>query len=98
MVSLRLKQFLEISADWVNLASMDQPKVPTASPGPKEQGSDLSIRIPVEMWEFLDRARRQFSLPGSESLSISDVARPLLEGGAQNRLDDLVEIRHLPNN
>jgi len=95
MVSLRLERFLEISADWVKLASMTQQKVPTASPGPNEQGSVLSIRIPVETWEFLDRARRQFSLPGGETLSISDVARLLLEAGAQNRLDDLVEIRDL---
>jgi hypothetical protein len=47
------------------------------------------------MWEFLDRARLQFSLPGAETLSISDAARRLLEAGAQNRLDDLVEIRDL---
>ena len=74
---------------------MDQQKVPTESPGPNWQGSVLSIRIPVESLERLDRARRQFSLPGSKTLSISDVARLLLEAGAQNRLDDLVEIRHL---
>jgi hypothetical protein len=75
---------------------MDQQKVPTALPGSNEQGSVLSIRIPVEMWELLDRARRQFSLPGGETLSISDVvARLLAEAGAQNRLDDLREIHDL---
>ena len=74
---------------------MDQQKVRTESPRPNAQGSVLSIRIPVERWELLDRARRQFSLPGRETLSISDVARLLLEAGAQNRLDDLGEIRHL---
>jgi len=77
-----LKRFLELSADWVDLTSMDQQKVPTESPGPNEQGSVLSIRIPVEMWEFLDRARPQFSLPGGETLSVSVVARRLLEAGA----------------
>lgn len=72
---------------------MDQQKVPSESPGPNEQGSVLSIRIPVEMWELLDPARRQFSLPGSETLSISDVARLLLESGAQHpRLEHLAEI------
>jgi hypothetical protein len=74
---------------------MDQQKVPTASPGRNEQGSTLSIRIPPKMWEFLDRERRQFSYPGAETLSISDVARCLLEAAARNRLEDLVEIRDL---
>ena len=82
IVSIHLKRFLEISPDWVKLATMDQHKVQTASPVPNEQGSVLSIRIPVEMWEFLDRARPQFSLPGGETLSISVVARRLLEAGA----------------
>ena len=74
---------------------MDQQKAPTASPGRNEQRLTLSIRIPAEMWEFLDRALLQFSYSGAETLSISDVARLLLEAGAQNRLDDLVEIRDL---
>ena len=43
------------------------------------------------MLERLDRARRPFSLPGCEILSISD-GRLLLEAGAKNRLYDLVEI------
>src|SRR5262249_10929067 len=79
--------------DWVNLGPMDQQKVPTASPGPNEQGSTLSIRIPVELRERLDRARWQFSDPGAEPLSISEVARRLLESGAQHpRLEHLAEI------
>ena len=72
--------------DWVNLASMDQQKVPTASPGRNEQGSTLSIRIPAKLWEFLDRARLQFSDPVAETLSISEVTRRMLETAAQNRL------------
>jgi hypothetical protein len=49
--------------------------------------------MPVEMSERLDRARRQFSFPGGETLSISDVARLLLESGAQHpRLEHLPEI------
>ena len=44
---------------------MDQQKVPSASPGPNEQGSTLSIRVPVELRELLHRARWQFSDPGA---------------------------------
>jgi hypothetical protein len=51
------------------------------------------FRIPVELRERLDRARWQFSNPGSEPLSISEVARRLLESGAQHpRLEHLAEI------
>jgi hypothetical protein len=72
---------------------MDQQKVPTPSPGPNEQGSTLSIRIPVELRERLDRASWQFSDPGAEPLSISEVARRLLESGAQHpRLEHLADI------
>src|SRR5215471_20598822 len=72
---------------------MNQHKAPPAAPGPNERGSVLSIRMPVEMLERLDRARYQFSDPGAEPLSISELARRLLESGAQHpRLEHLAEI------
>jgi hypothetical protein len=59
------------------------------------QQTTLSIRISESFRAFLERARKQFSDTRGESLSISDVAKLLLESAAENRLDDRLETTDL---
>ena len=61
----------------------------------KSQQTTLSIRISENFRAFLDRARKQFSNTRGESLSISDVAKLLLESAAESRLDDRLETSDL---
>ena len=60
----------------------------------KGQQQTLSIRVSESVREFLDRARKQFSERG-ESLSISDVAKSLLESAIANQMDDRLETSDL---
>lgn len=61
----------------------------------KAQQQTLSIRVSEGIREFLDRARQQFSDTRGESLSVSDVAKLLLESAIENRLDDRLETTDL---
>ncbi|HEV2425431.1 MAG TPA: hypothetical protein VGZ29_11450 [Terriglobia bacterium] len=61
----------------------------------KGQQQTLSIRVSEGVREFLDRARKQFSDTQGEALSISDVAKLLLESAIENRLDDRLETTEL---
>ncbi|MGH9689224.1 MAG: hypothetical protein ACRD5K_19320, partial [Candidatus Acidiferrales bacterium] len=61
----------------------------------KGQQQTLSIRVSERMRDFLDRARKQFSEAGGESLSVSDVAKLLLESAIENRMDDRLETADL---
>ena len=61
----------------------------------KSQQQTLSIRVSESVRAFLDRARAQFSDTRGESLSISDVAKLLLEGAIESRLDDRLETADL---
>jgi hypothetical protein len=60
----------------------------------KGQQQTLSIRVSESVRDFLDRARKQFSERG-ESLSISDVAKSLLESAIENQMDDRLETTDL---
>ncbi len=61
----------------------------------KSQQQTLSIRISESVRTFLDRARKQFSETRGESMSISDVAKLLLESAIESRLDDRLETTDL---
>ncbi len=61
----------------------------------KSQQQTLSIRISESVRAFLDRARKQFSTARGESVSISDVAKLLLESAIENQLDDRLETTDL---
>ncbi|HEY6273381.1 MAG TPA: hypothetical protein VIX19_15480 [Terriglobales bacterium] len=61
----------------------------------KGQQQTLSIRVSEGVREFLDRARKQFSDTRGETLSVSDVAKLLLESAIENRLDDRLETTDL---
>lgn len=61
----------------------------------KAQQQTLSIRVSDGVRGFLDRARKQFSDARGEALSISDVAKLLLEGAIESRLDDRLETTDL---
>lgn len=61
----------------------------------KGQQQTLSIRVSEGVREFLDRARKQFSDTQGEALSISDVAKLLLDSAIENRLDDRLETTDL---
>src|ERR1700683_2394992 len=61
----------------------------------KSQQQTLSIRVSESVRAFLDRARAQFSDTRGEALSISDVAKLLLEGAIESRLDDRLETADL---
>jgi hypothetical protein len=61
----------------------------------KGQQQTLSIRVSEGVREFLDRARKQFSDTHGESMSISDVAKLLLDSAIENRLDDRLETTDL---
>lgn len=57
----------------------------------KGQQQTLSIRISDSVRAFLDRARKQFSDTRGEPISISDVAKSLLESAIENQMDDRLE-------
>ena len=57
----------------------------------KSQQQTLSIRVSEEVRAFLDRARKQFSDARGSNVSISDVAKVLLETAIDGRLDDRLE-------
>ena len=61
----------------------------------KGQQQTLSIRVSDSVRSFLDRARKQFSDTNGESLSISDVAKSLLESAIENQVDDRLETTDL---
>jgi hypothetical protein len=61
----------------------------------KSQQQTLSIRVSESVREFLDRARRQFSDARGENMSISDVAKALLESAIENQMDDRLETTFL---
>ncbi len=61
----------------------------------KSQQQTLSIRVSESVRGFLERARKQFSDRSGESVSISDVAKLLLEGAIESRLDDRLETADL---
>ncbi len=57
----------------------------------KSQQQTLSIRVSEDVRAFLDRARKQFSDTRGSNVSISDVAKVLLETAIDSRLDDRLE-------
>jgi len=57
----------------------------------KSQQQTLSIRVSEEVRAFLERARKQFSDSRGSNVSISDVAKVLLETAIDSRLDDRLE-------
>ena len=61
----------------------------------KSQQQTLSIRVSESVREFLDRARKQFSNARGENMSISDVAKALLESAIENQMDDRLETTFL---
>ncbi len=61
----------------------------------KSQQQTLSIRVSESVREFLDRARKQFSESRSENMSISDVAKALLESAIENQMDARLETTFL---
>lgn len=61
----------------------------------KGQQQTLSIRISEGVRDFLDRARKQFSDARGETMSISDVAKSLLESAIENQMDDRLETTSL---
>ncbi len=61
----------------------------------KSQQQTLSIRVSESVREFLDRARKQFSDARGENMSISDVAKALLESAIENQMDDRLETTFL---
>ena len=62
---------------------------------PKSQQQTLSIRVSEEVRAFLERARKQFSDTQGSNVSISDVAKVLLETAIESRLDDRLETTDL---
>jgi hypothetical protein len=61
----------------------------------KSQQQTLSIRVSEEVRAFLERARKQFSSTRGENVSISDVAKVLLDTAIESRLDDRLETTDL---
>ena len=61
----------------------------------KSQQQTLSIRVSEEVRSFLERARKQFSDTQGSNVSISDVAKVLLETAIESRLDDRLETTDL---
>ncbi len=57
----------------------------------KSQQQTLSIRVSEEVRAFLERAQTQFSDTQGSNVSISDVAKVLLEAAIESRLDDRLE-------
>jgi hypothetical protein len=61
----------------------------------KPQQQTLSIRIPNTLREFLEQSQRVISNGGGQSVSISDVAKTLLESAKDDRLDFRLEAAEL---
>src|SRR4051794_17382758 len=61
----------------------------------KPQQQTLSIRIPNTLREFLEQYQQVISNGGRESVSISDVAKNLLESAKDDRLDFRLEAAEL---
>jgi hypothetical protein len=61
----------------------------------KPQQQTLSIRIPNTLREFLEQSQQVISNGGRESVSISDVAKTLLESAKDDRLDFRLEAAEL---
>ena len=63
----------------------------------KPQQQTLSIRISDEIRDFLERSKDVISSARGESVSISDVAKFLLESAKDDRLDSRLEAAELQN-
>jgi hypothetical protein len=61
----------------------------------KPQQQTLSLRIPAELRNYLERAREVFASHKHEFLSTSDVGKLLLESAIDDRLDDRMEVADL---
>ena len=61
----------------------------------KPQQQTLSIRISDSLREFLERSKRVVSNGRGESVSISDIAKSLLESAKDDRLDFRLEVAEL---
>src|SRR4051812_8172394 len=61
----------------------------------KPQQQTLSIRISNTLREFLEQSQQVISSGGRESVSISDVAKTLLESAKDDRLDFRLEVAEL---
>ena len=61
----------------------------------KSQQQTLSIRIPESLREFLELSREFITDRNREAVSISDVAKLLLESARQDRLDFRFEAAEL---
>lgn len=64
----------------------------------KPQQQTLSIRVSDTLREFLERSKQVISLARGETVSISDVAKTLLESAKDDRLDDRLEAADLSEN
>jgi hypothetical protein len=63
---------------------------------PKEaQQQTLSIRVPDDLRVYLENAKKLISNAVGEFVSVSDVAKTLLERAKTDRIDDLVELPEL---
>lgn len=58
----------------------------------KPQQQTLSLRIPTEVRNHLERAREVFASHKHEFLATSDVGKFLVESAIDDRLDDRVEV------
>jgi hypothetical protein len=61
----------------------------------KPQQQTLSIRISESLREFLERSKQVISSGRGESVSLSDVAKSLLESAKEDRLDFRLEVADL---
>ena len=62
---------------------------------PKPQQQTLSIRIPDALREFLEQPQQVISNGGGESVSISEIAKTLLESAKNDGLDFRLEAAEL---
>jgi hypothetical protein len=65
----------------------------------KPQQQTLSIRISDTLREFLERSKQVISTGRGESVSLSDVAKALLESAKEDRLDfrlEVADLQHSP--
>jgi multidrug efflux pump subunit AcrB len=61
----------------------------------KPQQQTLSIRVSDSLREFLERSKQVISAGRGESVSLSDVAKVLLESAREDRLDFRLEVADL---
>src|SRR5579863_6923739 len=59
------------------------------------QQQTLSIRVPDDLRVYLENAKKLISNAAGEFVSVSDVAKTLLERAKTDRIDDLVELPEL---